>query len=268
MSGFLAEMAAESARRVGEAESSGDLARRVESSPPARPLSLAPAGFDVIAEVKLASPSAGMLAAGGEEKVVGLAREYAAAGAAAVSVLTEETRFGGSLSHLEAVSAAVDIPVMRKDFLIDPVQITEARASGASGVLLIARMLRGGLLGEMTDLALSMGMFVLLEVFDRTDLDSASSVFDRDVLIGVNCRDLTSLRVDPARFRDMAGELPGHLTSVAESGIADTRDVTMVADLGYAAALVGSALVSDGSPGGLLSRLLEAGRSARAGAEA
>jgi indole-3-glycerol phosphate synthase len=266
MSDFLSDMAAESARRAQETRSRGDLSSRADSARPALDLRLSPSGFDVIAEAKLASPSEGVLTGGGEERVVGLAREFADHGAVAVSVLTEETRFGGRLSHLEAVSAQVDIPVMRKDFLIDPIQVTEARVSGASGVLLIARMLTVGLLTEMTDLALSLGMFVLLEVFNHSDLELSSAVFDREVLVGVNCRDLTSMAVRPSRFRSLASDLPGHLPAVAESGLVTPEDVADVADLGYRAALIGSALVAGDDPGGRLSALMDAGLAARAGA--
>jgi indole-3-glycerol phosphate synthase len=268
MPGFLAEMAAESARRARDAMSRGDLSSRVASASPARRLRLPSSGFDVIAEAKLASPSEGVLADGGVGKVVALAREYAKAGALAVSVLTEETRFGGGLSHLEAVSTAVDLPVMRKDFLVDPVQVTEARVFGASGVLLIARMLSIGLLEEMTDLALSLGMFVLVETFDEADLELSSTVFDREILVGVNCRDLTSLEVTPSRFRTLAPSLPGHLPAVAESGLATPEDVAGVAGQGYRLALIGSALVSGGDPGARLPALIEAGRKTRAGAGA
>jgi indole-3-glycerol phosphate synthase len=264
--GFLAEMAAESTRRAREAGSRRDLSSLAESSPPARPLRFGAPGFDVIGEAKLASPSEGVLASGGEEEVVRLVREYAAAGAAAVSVLTEESRFGGRLSHLEAASHEVGVPVLRKDFLVDPVQIMEARAFGASGVLLIARMLSERLLQEMVDSTLSMGMFVLLEVFDRDDLELAAPVLDRDILLGVNCRDLTTLEVDLSRFEVLAPQLPSHLPRVAESGINTTDDAAAIADLGYQVALVGSALVSNVSPGGLLSDLIDAGRRARAGA--
>lgn len=268
MAGFLAEMAVESARRAREAGSEKDLASRVGSAPPAAGLDLNPTGFDVIAEAKLASPAQGRLAAGGELKVVELASEYEARGAAAISVLTEETRFGGALSHLSAASAAVETPVLRKDFLVDPIQVMEARAHGASGILLIARMLPGGLLAEMTDLALSLGMFVLLEVFDRSDLEQSSAVFDRDILLGVNSRDLTSLEVDATRFGSLAPRLPDHLPTVAESGIATSEDVVDVVELGYRLALVGSALVSDDDPGPRLSALIDAGRMARSGVEA
>lgn len=269
MSDFLAEMASESTRRARETRSTASasaLETRAASAAPAIPLAVVGDGFDLIAEAKLASPAAGRLASGGIDEVIALAGEYASCGAAAVSVLTEETQFAGSLSHLEAATTAVDVPVMRKDFLVDPIQVTEARAAGASGVLLIARMLPGTLLAEMTDLALSQGMFVLLEVFDRSDLESAARVFDRDVLVGVNCRDLVTLDVDVERFEDIAPHLPGHLPTVAESGITTGADTAHVVQLGYRMALVGSSLVTDGDPGGRLTALIAAGRSALTGA--
>lgn len=269
MSDFLAEMASESTRRARETKSTASAAAlesRAASAPPVTALHLARDGFDLIAEAKLASPAAGRLASGGVERVVALAGEYASHGAAAVSVLTEDTRFAGSLSHLEAAAAAVEVPVMRKDFLVDPIQVTEARAAGASGVLLIARMLPGALLAEMTDLALSHGMFVLLEVFGRPDLESAARVFDRDVLVGVNCRDLVTLDLDVERFESLAPHLPGHLPAVAESGITTEADTERVVELGFRLALVGSSLVTHDDPGRRLAALIAAGRSALTGA--
>jgi indole-3-glycerol phosphate synthase len=154
---------------------------------------------------------------------------------------------------------------MRKDFLVDPIQIVEARAAGASGVLLIARMLPGELLVEMTDQTLDLGMFVLVEVFDRSDLETAVVVFDRDVLVGVNCRDLGSLDVDPARFASLAPHLPDHLPAVAESGIDGPEDIAAVVRSRYRLALVGASLVSSADPGGSLRAMLAEGRSVAAG---
>ncbi|MFZ0013793.1 MAG: indole-3-glycerol-phosphate synthase, partial [Acidimicrobiia bacterium] len=176
------------------------------------------------------------------------------------------TRFAGALEHLEAVSETVGLPVMRKDFLVDPIQVLEARAAGASGVLLIARLLPDRLLEEMTDLTLSLGMFALIEVFDRSDLETAAGVFDRDVLVGVNSRDLSSLEVDAGRFAALAPHLPDRIKAVAESGLADPADFAAVAGLGYRLALVGSSLVRDGDPGRRLSEVLEAGRAQLTGA--
>ena len=267
MSDFLTEMTEESSRRArlaNEAAKTTGLASRVASAPPPVKLDVTSPGFDLIAEVKLASPSEGRLVAGDADafEVTELAREYTLAGAAAISVLTEETRFAGSMEHLEAVTAAVTVPVMRKDFLVDPVQILEARAAGGSGVLLIARLLPGELLTEMTDEALDLGMFVLVEIFDRSDLETAVRVFDREVIVGVNSRDLATLEVDGSRFETLAPHLPDHLPAVAESGISTPEEVAAVASLGYRMALVGSSLVSHQDPGAKLGELLAAGRAA------
>jgi len=265
VSDFLQEMAESSiarARAAKEKRTVTGLDSRVSSAQPPVPLPFSDAGFDVIAEAKLASPAEGKLVRGpaSVDRVVALAETYAANRAAAISVLTEPTRFFGHLEHLEAVCDAVSLPVMRKDFLVDPIQVLEARAAGTSGVLLIARMLPGDLLEEMTDQALDLGMFVLVEVFDRSDLETAVRVFDREVLVGVNCRDLATLGIDLSRFESLAPHLPDYLPAVAESGITTLEDVTSVADLGYSMALVGSSLVSRDDPGAALTGLITAGR--------
>jgi indole-3-glycerol phosphate synthase len=265
MSDFLDEMTRVGLRRAAEVRPTlADLERRAKSAPPPLPLEVAGPGFDVIAEAKLSSPSEGQLVAGDDESdaVVSLARAYAESGAAAISILTEETRFTGSLAHLEAVAGSCPAPVMRKDFLVAPVQVLEARAHGASGVLLIARMLTRSLLEEMTDLALAHGMFVVVEVFERADLDAAAHVFDREVLVGVNSRDLATLEVDPGRFATVASHLPDHLPAVAESGLASVEDIVGVVSLGYRLALIGSSLVTDPRPGARLRCLIAAGRAA------
>lgn len=267
MSDFLTEMSEASllrARASRQSAKATGFRGRVASARPPLPLDLSTPGFDVIAEAKLASPSEGPLSEGGSERVVELARAYERHGAAAVSVLTEDSRFAGSLDYLEAAAASVDIPVMRKDFLVEPVQVEEARAAGASGVLLIARLLPGDLLVEMTDLTIELGMFALVEVFDRSDLETAARVFDREVLVGVNCRDLSTLAVDPHRFDALAPHLPRDLPAVAESGIEAGDDAASVAGLGYRLALVGTALVRHENPGLALSDLIGAGRSALA----
>ncbi len=266
MSDFLTEMSQASLLRARATRESADVAllqSQAASAPPPRPLQLDASGFDVIAEAKLASPSQGRLVEDESgQTVVSLAESYARNGAVAVSVLTEPDRFAGSLEDLEDVVSAVEAPVMRKDFLVDPIQVVEARAAGASGVLLIARMLPGEALVEMTDLAISFEMFVLVEVFDRSDLEKAAAVFDRDVLVGVNCRDLADLGIDRSRFETLAPHLPDHLPAVAESGMTAPEHVASVAALGYRMALVGSTLVSDPDPGAKLGRFLSAGREA------
>ncbi|HJQ77776.1 MAG TPA: indole-3-glycerol-phosphate synthase [Acidimicrobiia bacterium] len=269
MSDFLDTMAEASARRAWQAKSAATrngLRSRTVSAPPPRPLELGESGFDVIAEAKLASPAQGALIEGDDDTtVVELAADFVEHGAVAISVLTEETQFRGSLDHLEAVSAAVRAPVMRKDFLVDPIQVDEARAAGASGVLLIARLLPGALLTEMTDRALALGLFVLVEVFDRSDLETAAVVFDREVLVGVNSRDLATLDVDRTRLRALAPHLPDGLPAVAESGIRSERDAVAICGLGYRLALVGSSLVTANRPGPALAELVAAGRSVLTG---
>ena len=271
MSDFLHEMAALSAERARRARIlSSQLEERLLAATPPMKFDVSAPGFDMIAEAKLASPSDGRLVTGlvGTDAVVDLARHYEDAGAVAISVLTEESAFGGDLGQLQSTVEAVGVPVMRKDFLVDPIQVIEARAAGASGVLLIARILSGDLLEEMTDLAIEQDMFVLVEVFDRSDLDLATRVFDRDVLVGVNCRDLTSLQTDSSRFEALAPRLPEHLPAVAESGIVTADDAARVAGLGYRLALVGTSLVSAPDPGSLVRELVAAGRNAFSGAQA
>src|SRR5208282_906895 len=181
MSGFLDDMARSSAARVREAkqrESFAELEVRARRTPPGPELRLSAAGFDVIAELKLRSPAAGRL---GDRTHDWLGRiaAYARGGAAAVSVLTEPSRFDGSLDHLRqaaAVLAPLGVPAMRKDFLVDPYQVLEARAAGAGGILLILRMLPRQQLAAMLETASEQGLFVLLEAFDERDLEVAGEL--------------------------------------------------------------------------------------------
>ncbi len=262
MSDFLSSMASSSLLRAeGVRANAGvkGLRSRVASARPAQPLVLNSNDFDLIAEAKLASPSRGRLA-GSDEQVVVLAKEMAKARPAAISVLTEPDSFDGSIGHLEAVASSITVPVMRKDFLVDPIQILEARANGASGVLLIARITGRSKLLEMTDLALELGMFVLMEVFEGSDLEVASEVFDREILVGVNARDLATLEVTPTRHAELITSLPSHLPAVAESGIRTAEDAKTVSRLGYKLALVGTSLVVSGRPAELTREMIEAGR--------
>ena len=270
MSDFLGEMTTASLQRAHDLrETVGEeaLESRIATAPPLRRLEISPGTFDVIAETKLASPSEGQLVTGAPSvsHVSDLASRFADNGAAAVSVLTEPTRFAGSMEHLEVAAGTLVVPVMRKDFLVDPIQVLEARAAGASGVLLIARILPNELLVEMTDLILELGMFALVEVFDRSDLETAVRVFDRELLVGVNSRDLLTLDIDLSRFESLAPYLPDHLPAVAESGMSTPDDVATVARLGYRMALVGSSLVTGTDPGQELSRMIAAGRDAAEG---
>jgi indole-3-glycerol phosphate synthase len=271
MSRFLDDMARSSTLRVALAlrqESAADLERRARASHPAAPLRWSGAGFDVIAELKLRSPAAGRL---GDETQDWLGRvaAYAHGGAAAVSVLTEPSRFDGSLDHLRraaGVLAPLGVPAMRKDFLVDPYQVLEARAAGAGGVLVILRMLSRERAAELLDVAAEHGMFVLLEAFDAADLESARALIAArtgpaySILIGVNSRDLQSLDVVPERFAALAPHLPDGRPAVAESGVASAADARRMMQLGYRLALIGSALMSTDDPSTLLREIFDATR--------
>jgi len=263
MSDFLQQMAkhsAERASKIGTMEMA-DLER------PVVPLRLG--GFDVIAEIKGRSPAEGELA-GPDLDRSEQAQHYAAGGAVAISVLTEPSRFDGALEHLEEVVAAVpDTPVMRKDFLVEPVQILEARRAGASGVLLIATMLDADKLRAMLDCAWEQGMFVLLECFDKDDLERVDHLLDYPpdadhaaagtLLVGVNTRNLRTLEVDYERLQRLAPMLPD-ARCVAESGLRTADDVVTAAKLGYRLALVGTALMRSDDPAGLIAAMCAAGR--------
>lgn len=252
--------------RVGEATL---LARaRARPQPPALTLR----GFDIIAELKLRSPAAGALAAPSFDRVAQL-DAYARGGAAAVSVLTEPDEFHGELADLMAAAAhlaPLGRPAMRKDFIVDAYQVVEARAAGAGGVLVIVTMLEDETVRELVDCARELGLFVLLEAFDRDDLERLAP-FDAPsppvpLLAGVNCRDLRDLDVRFPRFEELAPFLPRHLPTVAESGIGSAEDLRTVASLGYRLALIGSALMRSAEPAATLARWLELGRAESGGA--
>jgi indole-3-glycerol phosphate synthase len=276
VSGFLDDMARSSAQRVTQAlsrESFADLEQRARAAPGSAPLRLSRAGFDVIAELKLRSPAAGVLGDQGDDWLERVA-DYARGGAAAVSVLTEPSRFDGSLMHLEQASMALaplGVPAMRKDFLVDPYQVLEARAAGAGGVLVIVRMLSRLQMSQLLDAAAEHGMFVLLEAFDESDLAAARELLalrrgnradsgvdsgGHAILVGVNCRDLQTLKVVPERFAALAPQLPGGWPAVAESGVASAADAKRMMRLGYRVALIGTALMSRDDPAQLLREIL------------
>jgi len=273
VSGFLEQMAATSAARVRTAKASvaeATLLERAQRTPAPPPLRLAADGFDLIAELKLRSPAAGALGAA-DASMAAYVTAYAHAGAAAVSVLTEPTRFDGALTHLSDAARALAphrVPAMRKDFLVDPYQVLEARVAGAGGVLLILRMLSRETLGALIECARSQGLFVLLEAFDAADLERMHEVVAADagrstLLAGVNCRDLATLEVVPGRLLELAPLLPGGVPPVAESGVAGAEDARRLAAAGYRLLLVGSALMRDQDPAGLARALIETGRAAR-----
>jgi indole-3-glycerol phosphate synthase len=273
---FLAAMAASSRMRAAAARAQlpeRELLARALAGPRPPRLQLSPKGFDVIAEVKLRSPAAGALKRS-DENLAARAGEYAAAGAAAVSVLTEPSRFDGSLLHLQQVSSALAqrIPAMRKDFLVDAYQVIEARNAGAGGVLAILRMIPFDATRVLLDMAVRLGLFVLLEAFDEADLELAARLLElhgvaadaaeSPLLVGINCRDLVTLQVVPGRLEALARLLPQQAPRVAESGLDSAVDVAQLATAGYTLALVGSALMRAVSPGLLLREMLHAGRDA------
>jgi indole-3-glycerol phosphate synthase len=267
MSNFLERMASSSRARVTaarRAESEAALGTRARAAPAPLPLKLH--GFDLIAELKLRSPAAGGLAAAGFDPKRQLAA-YAAGGAAAVSVLTEPDEFSGSLAILKTAAEQLrplGCPVMRKDFLVEAYQILEARANGASGVLLIAAMLSDAELAELTAVAAELGLFILLEAFDRDDLERIARLHlpagDTRVLVGVNSRNLKTLAVDFERFAQLAAQIRDDVPAVAESGIDNSHDIKVVAGLGFSLALVGSALMRQGNPEQAVAGLVAAGR--------
>lgn len=274
---FLTRMADSSRQRLEESRARCDeksLRIRAEGRPPAAVLNLSNQGFDLIAEVKRRSPSMGVLADDALSPVE-QARRYADAGAATISVLTEPAQFSGEMAHLEQVAEAIPgIPSMRKDFLVSPYQVLEARAAGAGGILLIAALLSASELHEMLVTTLELGMFALVEAFDSKDLEVCLPVMDavRDqygdagmrgdcrMLIGVNCRDLRTLEVDFPRFETLADQLPATLPWVAESGVQTAEQARHVADLGYRLALVGTALMRSDDPSAAVTALISAGR--------
>ncbi|MGA7226933.1 MAG: indole-3-glycerol-phosphate synthase [Acidimicrobiia bacterium] len=264
MSGFLAEMERSSRERVHEAQATvslRELEERSASMPAPVPLSAFGEVFDLIAEFKPRSPAAGDLP---RRDGSSLARAYETGGAGMISVLTEPTRFGGSLENLSVARASTRVPILAKDFLVDPYQVHLARSVGADGVLLIARMLGRDRLSAMLDAVDGTGMFALVEGFDAADLGvMAEVVVDRpNVLFGINCRDLMTLDVVPQRLAELAHLVPGGLIGVAESSIGGPDDAAWVAGLGYRAALVGSALMSSDEPASLVSAMVRLGREA------
>jgi indole-3-glycerol phosphate synthase len=201
-------------------------------------------GSSVIAEVKRRSPSKGDLAEIPDPAA--LAAEYAAGGAAAVSVLTEQRRFGGSLADLRAVRAAVDVPVLRKDFIVTTYQLVEGRAAGADLALLIVAALDDDTLRRLHDDARELGLTVLVEVHDEAETERAVALGAE--LVGVNARNLKTLDVDDTTFGRLAPLVPGDRVLVAESGISGPTDVKRFVAEGAHAVLVGEALVKDGTP--------------------
>jgi indole-3-glycerol phosphate synthase len=207
----------------------------------------------VIAELKKASPSRGLIR--GNFVVAELAMELEAAGAAALSVLTDEEFFQGSLGNLREASAAVKIPCLRKDFIVDEFQLLEARANSADAVLLIVAALPQAKLVRLASAARAQGLDVLCEVHDVTELQRAMDAGCN--LIGVNTRDLRTFKVDLQTALDLAGKFPPGVVRVAESGIHSAEDVARLRAAGYDAFLVGESLMRAEQPGEALRALME-----------
>ncbi len=216
----------------------------------------------VIAEVKRSSPSKGALADIGDPGA--LASTYARGGAAVISVLTEERRFGGSLADLDAVREAVGIPVLRKDFMVDEYQIWEARAHGADVVLLIVAALSDAELTSFLSLAEALGMTALVETHTADEVSRA--VAAGASVIGVNVRDLKTLEVDRSVFGSLTELIPADAVIIAESGVRTSADVADYAADGAHAVLVGEALVRGEDPAAIIGEFRRAGRAARQGA--
>jgi indole-3-glycerol phosphate synthase len=233
------------------------LMARAMARPPARDLvgALTASAPALIAEVKRASPSEGAIDPGAD--AVDLARAYQEGGAAAISVLTERTRFDGALADLEAVRLSVGLPVLRKDFLVDPVQLIEARAHGADAVLLITASFTPAELTAMLAAARDLGMTALVETHDERDLEVALATQAR--VIGVNARDLESLEVDADRALARLSMIPDDRVAVMESGIGSREQVLAAVEAGASAILVGEALMRAADPAAKVRELLGGG---------
>jgi indole-3-glycerol phosphate synthase len=213
-------------------------------------------GVKVIAEVKRSSPSKGALAAIADPAA--LAADYESGGASVISVLTEQRRFGGSLADLSAVRAAVDVPVLRKDFVVSSYQVWEARAHGADVVLLIVAALEQDALVSLTERVHSLGMLALVEVHDAGEVVRAVDAGAR--VIGINCRDLHTLEVERATFARVAPTVPTGILRIAESGVRGPHDVLDFARAGAHAVLVGESLVTGKNPRSAVADLVAAGQ--------
>jgi indole-3-glycerol phosphate synthase len=209
----------------------------------------------VVAEVKRSSPSRGSLAPITDPAA--LARDYEAGGAAAISVLTEERRFDGSLADLEAVRRAVELPLLRKDFIFCSYQLWEALAFGADLVLLIVAALDHSALVSLVERAESLGLTPLVEVHDETEVDRAVDAGAR--VIGVNARDMRTFDVDRSLFGRLAPRIPAGVVKIAESGVRGPHDLLAYASAGADAVLVGEGLVTDKDPRQAVAELVTAG---------
>jgi indole-3-glycerol phosphate synthase len=234
-----------------------ELKDRASQRPPAKDgvAALKRDGVQVIAEVKRMSPSKGQLAEIADPAA--LATEYEAGGAAVISVLTEQRRFGGSLADFDAVRSQVEVPLLRKDFIVSSYQLWEARAHGADLVLLIVAALEQEALISLLERTVSLGMTPLVEAHDELEVVRALDAGAR--IVGINARNLKTLEVDRAIFARLAPEIPDHVVKVAESGVRDAHDLLSYAGNGADAVLVGEGVVKDGNPRQAVAALVTAG---------
>lgn len=229
-------------------------------APPTRSLIKAldaPGHFRVIAEFKRKSPSGGEIRPGSTPQEVVLA--YEAAGAAAISCLTNQTYFGGTLQDLKAVKASVEIPVLRKDFVVDRRQLLEARGAGADAILLIAECLPGQALDDFAGEALALGLDVLLEIHERDELPRAQSWAEQhpsQVRLGINNRNLRTMTTDLGHVEALLPQLPNPSKVVAESGLRETADLARMQRAGIRNGLIGEHLMRQPDPGAALRDLL------------
>lgn len=241
MSDILERIVASKRREIAEAKARipvAELERRLPDAPPVRDLRAAldrPPSVQILAEVKRASPSAGILRA--DFDPVAIARIYETHGAAAVSVLTDEPFFQGSLAYLTAIRSAVALPVLRKDFILDLYQLLEARVAGADAVLLIAECLEGDLLPPLLKRTHELGMEALVELYDAENLPRVVASGAR--LIGVNNRDLRTFVTRLEHTLDLAAQMPPDCCLVSESGIRTRQDIERLRQAGVRAVLIG-----------------------------
>jgi tryptophan synthase beta chain len=260
--GVVADIAARRASdlaRALEGRPVAELIRLADAAPPPRPFALALArpGMAILAEVKRRSPSAGELTDVATDAAA-LAGSYAAGGAAAISVLCEPHWFGGSVDDLAAVRRVVDVPVLAKEFVVDPRQLPLLRAAGADAVLLLAVLHPARRLAGLVDDALELGLEPLVEAHGERELERALATRAR--VIGVNNRDLRTLRVDPERAVRLRSRIPGDRIAIAESGLRDDATARAWRAAGFDAALVGEGLVRAGDPRSAVAALVAAGR--------
>ncbi|MDO4613517.1 MAG: indole-3-glycerol phosphate synthase TrpC [Actinomycetaceae bacterium] len=253
VAGALADM--ERRREQVSLEDLKERCRRVPSARDAVACLRGSGAASVIAEVKRASPSKGHLATIAEPAQ--LARAYEAGGASVISVLTEERRFLGSLGDFDDVRAAVSLPLLRKDFIVHPYQVHEARAHGADMVLLIVAALEQPVLTGLVERVHSLGMTALVEAHSRLEAIRAIDAGAR--VVGVNARDLATFEVDRDNFAQIVDVIPEGIITVAESGVRTPKDVLAYASDGADAVLIGEALVRDGDPQGAVARMVAAG---------